>query len=67
MKKIIFILNPLFQGINLFKKMSFDKDFLEEDLNTITRINELVRNIVYPHQVKLLMKLEIFSGKVKVV
>lgn len=39
-------------GVNLFKKMSLDKDYLEEDLNTITRINELVKNIVYPHQVR---------------
>ena len=41
-------------GINtlLFKKTSFDKDYLEEDLNTITRINELVRNLSYPHQVE---------------
>jgi hypothetical protein len=28
-----------------------DKDFLEEDLNTISRINELVKHIIYPHQV----------------
>ena len=34
------------------KKISIEKDCLEEDLNTISRINELVKNVVYPHQVK---------------
>ena len=33
------------------KKLSIEKDFLEEDLNTITRINELVKNLIHPHQV----------------
>ena len=38
-------------GSHLTKKSSIEKDFLEEDLNTLTRINELAKNIVYPHQV----------------
>ena len=37
---------------NLSRKVLLaDKDFLEEDLNTITRINELVKHIIFPHQV----------------
>jgi len=38
-------------GSHLAKKLSFEKDYLEEDLNTITRINELAKQLVYPHQV----------------
>jgi hypothetical protein len=38
--------------------MSIDKDYLEEDLNTITRINELVKNIAYPHQVTIVVYLD---------
>lgn len=39
---------------NLSKKaLLADKDFLEEDLNTLSRINALVQNIAYPHQVFL--------------
>lgn len=35
----------------LAKKHSIEKDYLEEDLNTIARINDLVKHIVHPHQV----------------
>ena len=38
-------------GGSVIKKQSAEKDHLEEDLSIITRINELVRNINYPHQV----------------
>jgi hypothetical protein len=40
-------------GFNNFTKkvLLIDKDFLEEDLNTISRINELAKHIIYPHQV----------------
>ena len=38
-------------GSALLKKLSIERDFLEADLNTITRINELAKNMVYPHQV----------------
>ncbi|RNA40340.1 rho guanine nucleotide exchange factor 17, partial [Brachionus plicatilis] len=34
----------------LTKKLSIEKDFLEEDLNMINRINEIAKNISYPHQ-----------------
>ena len=37
--------------MSVLKKASFDKDYLEDDLNTITRISELVRGLTYPHQV----------------
>lgn len=39
-------------GGSVIKKQSVEKDHLEEDLNIITRINDLVRNINYPHQVR---------------
>jgi hypothetical protein len=35
--------------------MSVEKDFLEEDLLTLTRINELVKSIAHPHQVFILV------------
>ncbi len=31
--------------------MSVEKDYLEEDLLTLTRINELVKSIAHPHHV----------------
>ena len=38
-------------GSNLTKKLSVEKDHLEEDYNLITKISELAKNIVQPHQV----------------
>ena len=39
-------------GSNLTKKLSVEKDHLEEDFNLITKISDLAKNIVQPHQVK---------------
>ena len=38
-------------GGYLSKKISIEKDYLEDDLTTITRINELAKMLVCPHQV----------------
>lgn len=43
-------------GNNLTKKPSVDKDHLDEDFNLITRISELAKHIVQPHQVNNLNK-----------
>lgn len=52
MKNVDLINACFFLGLNPFKKLlPNEKDYLEEDLNTITRINELVKNLSYPHHV----------------
>lgn len=38
-------------GGYLSKKLSIEKEYLEDDLTTITRINELAKMLAYPHQV----------------
>ena len=35
----------------MFKKITIEKDCLEEDLSTISKINELSKTISFPHQV----------------
>ena len=35
----------------MYKKITLEKDCLEEDLNTVSKINELTKLIKYPHQV----------------
>lgn len=44
-------------GGYLSKKLSIEKEYLEDDLTTITRINELAKILVYPHQVKYFNKI----------
>ena len=41
------------KGGYLTKKLSIEKEYLEDDLTTITRINELAKILAYPHQVNL--------------
>lgn len=44
-------------GSSLTKKQSFDKDHLEDDLNLLSKINDLAKNIIYPHHVIILLKI----------
>jgi len=42
------------KATNMYKKITIEKDCLEEDLNTVSKINELVKTISYPHQVLII-------------
>ena len=44
------------------KKLSIEKEYLEDDLTTITRISELAKILVYPHQVKNKTKFLIYKN-----